>query len=151
MRRKEKEIKDKKEIISIIQKAKICRIGLLENNKPYIFPMNFGYKDECLYFHCAKEGKKIDIIKKNNNICFEIDTDHKIINTNRLCNWSSTYASVMGNGKATIIENNALKKEALNIIVDHYSPGTYYDYSDDDVKKVCIIKIKIEDMTGKKS
>ena len=78
MRRKEKEIKDRKEIISILQKAKICRIGLSENNKPYIVPMNFGYKEGCLYFHCANEGRKIGIIKKNNNVCFEIDTDHKI-------------------------------------------------------------------------
>jgi nitroimidazol reductase NimA-like FMN-containing flavoprotein (pyridoxamine 5'-phosphate oxidase superfamily) len=151
MRRKEKEIKDEKEIISIIQKAKVCRIGLSENNKPYIVPMNFGYRNDCLYFHCAKEGRKIDIIKKNNKVCFEIDIDHEIINTNRPCNWSSTYTSVIGNGKASIIEADALKKEALNIIIDHYSPGTTYDYPDDQVKKVSIIKIKIEDMTGKKS
>jgi len=151
MRRNEKEIKDEKEIISIIQKAKICRIGFSENNKPYIVPMNFGYKDGCLYFHCAKEGRKIDIIKKNNNVCFEIDTDHKIINTNRPCDWSSTYVSVMGIGKAYLIEKDSLKKDALNIIINHYSPETIYDYSDDQVKKVCIIRIKIEDMTGKKS
>lgn len=151
MRRKEKEIKDEKEIISIIQKAKICRVGFSENNRPYIVPMNFGYKDHCLYFHCAKEGRKIDIIRKNENVCFEIDADHEIINTNRPCNWSTTYVSVIGNGKASIIENDALKKDALNIIIDHYSPGTNYDYPDDQVKKVCIIKIKIEEMTGKKS
>ncbi len=64
MRRKDKEIKDAKEIESIISRSDICRIALSENNSPYIVPMCFGYRNNCLYFHSASDGKKIDIIKK---------------------------------------------------------------------------------------
>ena len=71
MRRKDKEIKDKEVIESIIKRATVCRIALSENNVPYIVPLSFGYKDNCLYFHSAPEGRKIDIIKQNNNVCFE--------------------------------------------------------------------------------
>ena len=62
MRRKDKEIKDKKEIESIIKRAKVCRIALSDNNMPYIIPVNYGYKNNCIYIHSASEGKKIDII-----------------------------------------------------------------------------------------
>jgi len=68
LRRKEKEIIDKKEIESIIERATVGRIGMSENNLPYVIPVNFGYKNNFLYFHSGSVGKKIDIIKKNNKI-----------------------------------------------------------------------------------
>ena len=67
VRRKDKEIKDKEVIESIIKRATVCRIALSENNVPYIVPLSFGYKDNCLYFHSAPEGRKIDIIKQRVN------------------------------------------------------------------------------------
>ncbi len=59
MRRKDKEIKDEKEIESVISKCDVCRIALCENNSPYVVPVCFGYRDNCLYFHSASYGKKI--------------------------------------------------------------------------------------------
>ncbi len=76
MRRKEKEVKDVKLVESIIEKASVCRLGLSLNNMPYIVPLCFGYQDRCLYFHSAIEGKKISMIKSNNNVCFEVDIDN---------------------------------------------------------------------------
>jgi nitroimidazol reductase NimA-like FMN-containing flavoprotein (pyridoxamine 5'-phosphate oxidase superfamily) len=82
MRRKDKEIADINEKMSIIEECKFCRLGLSENNYPYVIPINYGYTYEnetlTLYFHGAIEGKKIDIIQKNNNACFEIDCDTKL-------------------------------------------------------------------------
>ena len=69
MRRKEREILIKNDMISIIKEAKICRLGLCNNNTPYIVPLTHGYKDNCLYFHSAKEGMKIDMIKQNPHVC----------------------------------------------------------------------------------
>ena len=60
MRRKDKEIKDQQEIESILGKADVCRLAFSDNDIPYIVPVNYGYRDHCLYFHSAKEGKKID-------------------------------------------------------------------------------------------
>jgi len=73
MRRKDREIKDTIEIESIINRFPVCRIDLSENGLPYIIPVCFGYNDKRLYFHSANDGKKIDQIKKNNNVSFEFD------------------------------------------------------------------------------
>ena len=151
MRRKDKEITDRMEIESVLSQARICRIGFSQNNKPYIVPMNFGYKDGYLFFHCAQEGMKIDIIKQNNNVCFEVDINHEITDTGILCNWSTRYSSVIGFGKALLVKDPIEKKLALNVIVNHYSPKAKFKYSEEALNKVGIIKIEITSMTGKKS
>ena len=66
MRRKEKEIVEKSEIEAVISKASVCRLGMAEEGMPYVVPLCFGYENNTLYFHSAKEGKKVDILKKNN-------------------------------------------------------------------------------------
>lgn len=151
MKRKDKEITDRMEIESILSQARICRIGFSQNNKPYIVPMNFGYKDGYLFFHCAQEGMKIDIIKQNNNVCFEVDINHEITDTGIPCDWSTRYSSVIGFGKALLVKDPIEKKLALNVIVNHYSPKAKFKYSEEALNKVGIIKIETTSMTGKKS
>jgi nitroimidazol reductase NimA-like FMN-containing flavoprotein (pyridoxamine 5'-phosphate oxidase superfamily) len=68
MRRKDKEIKDIAAIKGILSKALVCRLGLCEENRPYVVPLCFGYKNNALSFHCVRQGKKLDIIQKNNNV-----------------------------------------------------------------------------------
>ena len=151
MKRKDKEITDRMEIESILSQARICRIGFSQNTKPYIVPMNFGYKDGYLFFHCAQEGMKIDIIKQNNNVCFEVDINHEITDTGIPCDWSTRYSSVIGFGKALLVKDPIEKKLALNVIVNHYSPKAKFKHSEEALNKVGIIKIEITSMTGKKS
>jgi len=151
MRRTDKEITNRREIDTILSKATVCRIGLVDNNVAYIVPLNFGYKNNCLYFHSAPIGKKIELIKKNNMVCFEVDIDHDIVNTGIPCNWSSKYVSIIGYGKARFITNTEQKQEALNIIIDHYSPGKSYDFPEKNIYQTAIIIIEITQMTGKKS
>lgn len=151
MRQSNREIKDRAEIESIIEQARVCRVAFSENNIPYIVPMNFGYKDNCLYFHGATEGKKLDIIRKNNRVCFEIDTDEQVIKPDeRPCTWTSKYRSIIGFGRAFIIADTRGKTDALNIITRHYGGGTY-EFSEESLKKISIIKIQIESITGKKN
>ncbi|WP_287582319.1 pyridoxamine 5'-phosphate oxidase family protein [Candidatus Borrarchaeum sp.] len=152
MRRKDKEIKDKNEIEAILKRAVVCRIALSENNKPYIVPVNFFYTNNYVYFHSAPEGKKLDIIRNNNSVCFEIDTDYDIIKSKTPCNWSAKYRSVIGFGKAYFVEDFEEKKSALNWLVQKYSDTSVeYEFSEGIVDTITIVRIKIESMTGKKS
>ncbi len=151
MKRSDREIKDQKEIDGIIERADVCHIGLSDGNMPYIVPMDFGYKDNCLYFHCAKEGKKIDIIKRNSSACFEMDIDHTFLKPEgHPCGWGAKYQSVIGFGKAFIVENFEEKSEAMNIVTQHYG-GSYYPFSKDELERVTIIRIEIASITGKKA
>lgn len=150
MRRREKEITDRKLIESIIHKAAVCRIGLCDQGTPYVVPLSFGYKDNCLYFHSAGEGRKIDVLKRNNHVCFEVDIDVECVPSETPCKWSVKYLSVIGFGYASFVKGLQEKKEALNIIMDHYS-GRSYQYPEEALAKVTIIKVEIDTMTGKRS
>ena len=78
MRRHDSAVTEITDIESIISCSDVCRIAFADNDIPYIVTMNFGYtggENPCLYFHCAPEGRKIELIGKNNYVCFEMDTD----------------------------------------------------------------------------
>jgi len=150
MRRKEKEILDREEIESIIKKADVCRLGLSDKNIPYIVPLNFGYKENCLYFHTAKAGKKIDMIKTNNRVCFEMDIDHEVVRAENPCDWNMKFQSVIGYGRAFLLEDIDEKRQALDVIIEHYS-GQTGEYAEKLVDRLAVIKVQIESMTGKKS
>ena len=154
MRRKEKEIVDKKVMVSIIEKAIICRVAMCWQDEPYVIPMNFGYQDNYIYLHSAREGRKLDILRNNDKVCMEFDVDVELVKSQLACNTSMKYKSVLAFGKAVILKNIAEKKRALDIIMHHYyyhaSPSVFH-YPEDSLEKVIIFKIKIENMTGKES
>ena len=148
MIRKDREITSRDEIESIINKAFVCRLAMADENGPYIVPLSFGYREGSLYFHCAKEGRKLDILKKNKRVCFEIDTGQEIVESEKACKWGMKYKSVIGFGNALFIEDMESKKTALNIIMRHYS-GRSFEFEEKEVKRVVIFKVEIESMTGK--
>ena len=150
MRRKDKEIKDVAAIEDILSKAKLCRLALCENNHPYVVPLCFGYQDNALYFHCAVEGKKLDIIRNNHHVCFEIDIDCEFIKTDQACDWGIKYKSVIGFGRAMFVEDVHNKRKALDVIMQHYAEGAF-EYQAKAVENIVIIKVEIESMTGKQS
>ena len=151
MRRKDKEITDIKAIEAILNQAYVGHLSLAQNNLPYLVPMCFGYKKNTLYIHSAKEGQKLDIIKDNPNICFEVDMDAELVQKKLACSFDMKYKSVIAFGKADIIEDNKEKKKALNIIMKHYTGKTSFFYPDIMLNKIVIIKIKVDSLTGKKS
>jgi nitroimidazol reductase NimA-like FMN-containing flavoprotein (pyridoxamine 5'-phosphate oxidase superfamily) len=150
MRRKEKELKDIAAIEDILRRASVCRLGLCEDNRPYVVPLCFGYKENALYIHCGPEGKKLEILRKNNNVCFEVDIDHELIKAERPCDWGMKYKSVIGFGKAVFIEDIVSKHRALDVIMQQFSENAF-EYSKEAIRNTTIIKVEIENMTGKQS
>ena len=150
MRRKEKEITDKAEMEWIIRSSSVCRLALSENDRPYIVPLCFGYKDNTLYFHSAQKGKKLDILRKNPHVCLEFDIDHEVVKAEKACEWSMKYRSVVGYGKGSVIDDLESKQQGLDIIMQHYS-NLSFEYPESVIQKILIIKVEIESMTGKKS
>lgn len=150
MRRKDKQINDSAMIEDILSRALVCRLALCDTGRPYVVPLCFGVKDNTLYFHCSAEGKKLDMIKKNNNVCFEIDIDQELIKSDKPCGWGLKYKSIIGFGKAVLIEDIDQKQKALDIIMRQYSEGDF-EYPAENIKRTTVIKIEIASMTAKQS
>ncbi|PKN52357.1 MAG: pyridoxamine 5'-phosphate oxidase family protein [Deltaproteobacteria bacterium HGW-Deltaproteobacteria-13] len=148
MRKKEREIKDRKDIDGIIRRCRVCHLAMCDEGQPYVVPLNFGYDDRFLYFHAALEGRKVDIIKRNNRVGFEFDILHDIVTAERACDWGAKYESVMGSGTAEIVDDADAKKEALQCIMRQYGSDAN-DFSDEILKKTLILRVRIIEISGK--
>jgi len=153
MRRSDKEVTQLANILAILDKCEIMRIGLCVDNKPYIVPLNFAYEavDEKLsiYFHSAPEGKKLDMMAKNNFVCFEADCSYKTIKTELACNWAAEFESVIGEGKITILADEAEKIHALDLLMKRYGLEGKAYYSPHGLSRVTVLQVSVTSITGK--
>jgi nitroimidazol reductase NimA-like FMN-containing flavoprotein (pyridoxamine 5'-phosphate oxidase superfamily) len=153
MRRKEKEIREVSQIEDILQKGIICRIGLSNNDLPYIVPVNYGYNNHKLYFHSATEGKKLDMIRNNPNICIQVDIETLIEQTGIPCNWSTRYKSVVGFGTASVVSDEDEKANALKLIVKHYKHDFHdsHRFDSTSIENLTVIRVDLDKLSGKRS
>ena len=138
-------------IEEIINKCEICFVGVVtSDNKPYVIPMNFGYQDNILYFHGASEGRVIDSLNNNNNVCITFSTDHQLVyqHIEVACSYRMKSKSVIAFGKVEFVENMDEKRDALNIIMKHYSDKTFV-YNDPAVKNVKVWKVPVDEICCK--
>ncbi len=150
MRRKDKAISDASEINAILEKATVCRLGMVDGDRPYVVPLSFGYQDNTLYFHGALKGRKMDILKENQNVCVEFDIAVEALKDADACNWSMKYQSVIGFGKASFVDGLELKRQALGIIMEQYSDKPF-EFPENKVNATAVIKVEMEKITGKQS
>ncbi len=153
MRRQDREITDQIKIYEIIDSCDICRLGFCDDGEAYIVPLNFGYiKDKnktTLYFHSAFEGRKIDLIKKNNRVCFEFDTGYKLIEKETACGYTANFKSIIGYGKVSFVEDIAEKEQGLDALMYQTTKKRGFSFGENEIKRVCIFKLEVESLSCK--
>ncbi|MDR0638655.1 MAG: pyridoxamine 5'-phosphate oxidase family protein [Spirochaetaceae bacterium] len=154
MHRKDWEITDIVAKIAVIDRCKVCRLGLAEDNRPYVVPLNYGYRYVggvlTVYVHGALRGKKREMIGKNSAACFEVDAGHQLIEADKACGHGFAYESVIGFGHITVIDAKDEKTDALNVIMKHQTgKDAVYSFSDAELDSVAVYKLTINDWTGK--
>jgi uncharacterized protein len=151
MRRKDKEITEREAIEAIIRASVVCRLAMADGGMPYIVPLNFGYRDNALFFHSAPEGKKLEILRRNRNVCFELDITDGIKTGETACDWGIRYRSVIGFGEVVFLEDPAHKRAALDIIVAQYAGKEAFAYPEAKLKRTTVFRVDILQMTGKQA
>ena len=155
MRRKDREVSSFEEIIQIIEKCEVCRLGLSVGNRPYVVPLNFGYEvingKLILYFHGANVGKKLEMIQKNPIACFEVDCDHQLYKHEQAHEFSFEYSSVIGFGEVQSLTNPTERNHALQKIMQHYTGRADYDLNESTVSRLAILKLEASEITGKRN
>ena len=152
MTRREQQITDMNEIIKILDKSKVVHVGMVDGDEPYVVPMNYGYIMEddklTIYLHGANRGRKLDLIRKNPKVFFELDCDIVPFEGDVACRYGITYASVMGRGIAEIVEDVEEKKRALSILMKTQT-GKDFEFEDKMTTIVTVIKITALEYTAK--
>lgn len=156
MRRADREVRDCKGILHVLETCKVCRLGMTDEGKVYIVPMNYGYEYEegklFLYFHGAKEGKKLRLLGENPSVGIEMDGEHELAAGGTACQYSYYYASIIGNGKAEIITDPEEKSKALALIMKHQT-GERFAKLEGNLKlgqAVGILRVEVDEFTCKR-
>ena len=156
MRRKDREVTDRQAIIKIIKSCQCCRLGFQDDGEVYIVPLNFGceYDGErlVLYFHGAKEGRKIDLIAKNPRVGFEMDTNHEIYakdNNETACAYTARFQSVIGTGKVSMVCGADEKKHGLLLLMEHTTQQCEWSFDEKMLNAVAVFKLEVDKLSCK--
>ena len=141
------------EILQIIEKAKVLHLALFDADYPYIVPLHYGYEYKegilIFYMHCAKEGHKLDLIRSNPNVCIEVESDVELISGGDVaCKYGSSFASVIGRGRAELIEDVQEKIRGLSLFMKNQT-GREFNINEEMAATVEVIKVVISEFTAK--
>lgn len=148
MRRK-RQLLPMEETVEVLEK---CTNGVLgvtgDDGYPYTVPLSYVYKDGKIFFHCAKEGHKLDGIRRNDKVSFSVIERDDIVQET----FTTHFKSAVVFGRARILEEPSEILPAIKYLAEKYSPdylGKLQDEIEKSLARVCLVEIKIEHMTGK--
>ena len=145
------EISNETELLGIINRCQFCHLAMVDaEGRPYVIPMNFGYREQVIYMHGAQLGKKISILSQNPTVCINFSTDHllRYQNEDVACSWSMKYRSVLVYGKAEFITEQDEKIAALHIIMSQYSDKPF-KFNPPSIREVIVWRIKTDKIEGR--
>jgi nitroimidazol reductase NimA-like FMN-containing flavoprotein (pyridoxamine 5'-phosphate oxidase superfamily) len=154
MRRKEKEIRDK---TLVEETLRLCAVGTLatigSDGYPRVKPLNFAYREGAIYFHTAREGEKIDDIRRNDRVCFNAYLPIAYVKAkSQPCEANYLFRSVTIKGRARSVEDPGEKRLALDLLMQKHQPEEGLgDYPSAKLDVVGVVRIDVEEMTGKES
>jgi nitroimidazol reductase NimA-like FMN-containing flavoprotein (pyridoxamine 5'-phosphate oxidase superfamily) len=151
MRRSDREISSRDRIDEIIRGCEVCHLGMADGDQPYVVPVSFGYDGQNVYFHSAREGKKLDVIDANPRVCVEFERRVVLIpSETQACEWSFAFESAIGFGVVEELRDPETKTFGLNQIMQHYS-GRQWDFDPSTLARTRVWRVVIEEVTGKHS
>ena len=153
MRRKDREVTDEAAIRAILDKAQVLHLAMIDGDRPYVVPMHYGYTLEngrlTLYLHSAKEGRKLDALEKNDRVAFVLEMDVGPVSGGEVpCKYGAVYASLMGEGRATILTDPVQKAAALAVLM-RTQTGRDFSFTPDMTDAVAVIRIDADAFTAK--
>lgn len=153
MRRQDRKITEPAVIATVLDKCRTLHLGLVEDGRAYIVPLNYGWTEEngryTLYAHSAAEGRKIDLIRGGADVGFEMEAGVEYFDADTACGWGNRYESIIGEGRATLLETPEEKRQALAAIMAHYSARKDYTFEDAMVNLVQVIQIDVTALSCK--
>ena len=153
MRRSDRAVLDDQKIDQVINDCQVCRIGFYDQGEIYIVPLSFGYVfnqgKRVFYFHGAKEGRKIELIKQSNKVGFELDTNYQLQPGSLACQYSAKYISIIGTGNISMIEDDEEKRQAMQIIMLHHTQKDNWEFKQKMLDATAVFKLVVNEISCK--
>ena len=148
MRRTDREVTKTEEIAEIFHRAKIARIGFVDNGEVYIVPVNYGYEmtesGVRLYFHGAKAGRKYDLALDKPRVGFELDVDYALVEGALACNYGARYASIIGNGTLSLVDDEAEAIHGLEVLMDAAAGPGNWEFDPAVLARTAVFRLEVD-------
>jgi nitroimidazol reductase NimA-like FMN-containing flavoprotein (pyridoxamine 5'-phosphate oxidase superfamily) len=150
MRRSEKEITDPAELRRILEAARVCRLAMSDGDRPYLVPLTFALDGDDLVLHSARAGRKIDLLRRNPAVCFEVEEGVELAPAATACEFGMRFRTVIGFGDVEFVEDRVERARLLALF------GARYGAPDGsllgaDVERTCVLRIRVRELAGKRS
>jgi len=150
LRRKDREITDPAEIDEILDKTLFGHLGVCDGDEPYVLPLNFGVSEGAIYFHCAPEGRKLDVLRHNPKACFQVETDTELVVSTRACGWGMLYRSVVVSGVVSVVESLEEKARGLTALMKKCAGDSFsHEFTEQELGAVIVLRLDPVSRTGK--
>ena len=154
MRKSQREVKDPEELRQILESCDVCHLGLSDDGQPYVIALNYGFEliegQLTLYFHCAPAGRKLDIIRRNDRACFQVDCSRQLRTGELACQYSMNYESMIGSGPVEIVDDPDEKAAGLRILMNHYSGRLAWEFDPQILERTLVLRLKVVEFCGKR-
>lgn len=154
MRRADREILDRESLREIIDAADACRLGFAAGGEPYIVTLNFGYEWESplpvFYFHCARAGRKLDMMRANPRVCLELDVGHVLVSGPAPCEWGMKFSSILGYGELRELVGDGERRNGLDRVMSHYGRRGEGTYAEATLNATTVLELRLDEMAGKR-
>jgi uncharacterized protein len=152
MRRADKAITDSDELHRILDDALVLHLGLVDDGRPYVVPLNFGREGDTIYLHCAAEGRKLRCLRAQPEVCIEVERLIRVTNGSSACGaWTSHYESVIGFGTAEVVESDDERRLGLQTIMAKYSGRRDWEFAPQTLAKTTVVRVALSSLAGKRS
>ena len=152
MRRKDREVTDRGEILDIIRRCEVVSVAF-SGDTPYVIPMSFGFEEVqgqlVLYLHGAFEGEKMARIQRDARVAFSMFTGNRVVESGKACEYTTTFESVCGTGLMTVVTGEE-RRRGLRVLMAHYAPGKELEYDEKMIASTCVMRIDADCVSGKR-
>lgn len=154
MRRRDRELLDSVSQREILDGADACRLAFAVGGEPYIVTLNFGYEWEgplpILFFHCARVGRKLDMMRANPRVCFELDVGHVLSKGAAPCDWGMSFSSLVGYGALRELEAEAERRAGIDRLMRHYGWVGEGGYNAAAIGATAVLELRVDELSGKR-
>jgi hypothetical protein len=150
MRRREQEIADPAELRRILAGATVCRLAMVEGDRPYLVPLSFALDGDDLVLHSARAGRKIEALRRNPAVCFEVEEGVEPAPAPTACEFGMRFRTVIGFGEAQFVDDPAERARLLALFGPRYGapPGPLPAA---ELQRTCVIRVRVRELTGKRA
>ena len=149
VRRRDKEVPGDAAVLDVLARGEVARLAMVTPEGPYVVPVSYavlppgGGEPLRLVVHGAREGRKVDALRRDPRVCVEVTVDAATVPAVRACDVTVRYRSVIAFGRAAFLEERAARARALSAIAERYAPGAP-PVDEGEARKIAILEIRID-------